>query len=411
MQIYAFMSIDFIKARLENINIPQLLENNKLDFKSEYSRSTSEINTTKYKANLHFCSITVYESGRVMFKGSIHKMHNSIKEIKAPNYKRNNDNYKGFNGNIFYLDEIIYIRKYLCKLLNITAKNIIFENIEFGINCDVDFYPTIFISSLLYQYNKKFEFRYNGNYAEVHHSRYKIKIYNKSEQYGMTKNTLRVELQINKSIEFKKLGISTFEDIKSDTLKRAQELLLKKFDEVVYFDPTIRKKDLEPKDKQKLVLYRDIRYWLEDLEPRRRHRPLKKLRHFIAKYSDNLHSQIRFEIIKKCVMINRPQQSIKCVTINSSNIELNITHDTHRICPITREDISMQKASSFRLSNTGLKHLEKTNSEKFENLKKIFLTGNDNTFEKTVYCKISKQIRNKFYNNRSDFNGNQLRLF
>jgi hypothetical protein len=405
------MSIDFIKARLENINILLLLENNKLNFKSEYSRSTSEINTTKYKAELHFCTITVYESGRVMFNGSIHKMYNSIQGIKAPNYKCKKDTYKGFNGNIFYLDEIIYIRGYLCELLSLTAKDIVFENIEFGINCDVKFNPSIFINSLLYQQNKKFEFRYNGNYAEVRHGRYKIKIYNKSYQYRMAENTLRVELQINKSIELKKIGIRTFADIKPDTIKKAKGLLLKKFDEVIYFDPTTKKKDLKPRDKIKLKLFRDVRYWLEDLEPNRRYLPLKKLRHFISEHSDNLHAQIRSEIIKKCVIINRPQQSIKCVMINSSNIELNITHDTHRICPITREDISMQKADSFRLSNTGLKHLEKHAPKRYEKLKDIFLTGHNNVYENSVYCRISKQIRNKFYNNRSNFNGNQLRLF
>ena len=405
------MSIDYIKARLKNLDISKLLESEKLDFKTEYSRSTSEIDTTKYRAKLHFCEITIYESERVMLTGSIHKMHNSIKNIKASNYELTKDTYKGFNGNTFYLDEIIFIRQYLCKILSTTADNIIFENIEFGINCNVSFDPKIFITALLFQYGKKFEFRYDENYAEVRHSRYKIKIYNKSNQYGMPNKTLRVELKITKSIELKKLGIKTFADINTKTLTTAQELLLKKFDEVVYFDPTIRKKELRTKDKALIKLFRDVRYWLEDLKPNHRQRPLKKLQHITTVNSDNLHAQIKAEIIKKCVIINRPQQSSICVISNSSNIGLNITHDNSKKCPVTGIDISMQYAYSFLGSIKGLKHLEKTNPKKFEFLKEILITGHDNIREKTIYCKIAKQIRNKYYNNRSLYYDNQFRLF
>jgi hypothetical protein len=402
------MPIDYIKARLLNLNIPQLLESDKLDFKTEYSRSTSEIDTTKYKAKIHFCEIIVFNSGRVMFTGSIHKMYNSIKGITSPKYENKKDTYNGYNGNTLHLDEVLCIRKYLSTLLNTTPNNIIFENMEFGTNIKTHFNPNDFINSLLFQYGKRFEFRYENNYAEVRHSRYKIKLYNKSNQYGMTNHTLRIEIKITKSIELKKIGIRTFADIDTNTLKTAEQLLLKKFDEIVYIDPTIRIKELTAKNKATIKLFRDVRYWLEDLKPNHRQRPLKKLHHFNSEHSDNLHSKIKTGIIKKCVTINRPHQVPNCVISNSSNRELNITH---KKCPITGIDISEQRHDSFLLSNKGLKYLEKTDSEIFNHLKEILLTGNNNIYEKTIYCKMSKQIRNRYFNNRALHSSNQLRFF
>lgn len=50
----------------------------------------------------------------------------------------------------------------------------------------------------------------------------------------MQKHTLRVELKLIASDQFKPLGIKTFADINTSTLKKANELLLRRFDEVVY---------------------------------------------------------------------------------------------------------------------------------------------------------------------------------
>ena len=90
--------IDYIKLQILNINIDKLLNNKKLDFKTVVSESTGEI-STKRIATFHYCKITVYDTGIVIFQGSIHKLFNSVKGIIAPNY--NQENYKGFNGNDF----------------------------------------------------------------------------------------------------------------------------------------------------------------------------------------------------------------------------------------------------------------------------------------------------------------------
>jgi len=87
----------------------------------------------------------------------------------------------------------------------------------------------------LFQRGKKFEFRYNDYYAQVEHQRYILKIYNKSNQYGIDTDTLRIETKELKAIDFSRTGIKTFADVNYQTLDNVKEFLLKRFDEVVYY--------------------------------------------------------------------------------------------------------------------------------------------------------------------------------
>lgn len=421
LQIYNYKLIDYIKILLVGIDIDLLLR--KLDFKSEYISNTNEI-SRKQTFDYHFCKITVYDSGIVLFAGSIHKLYNSLKGVKAPNYKpltekqiENGikDCYKGFNGNQFTIDNILEVKKNLLKLFNCKPHQMIFQNTEFGVNLGTSFDPKLFIKGLLYQKGKLFEYRFDNNYAQLEHQRYSLKIYNKSYQYGMDKNVLRVEIKIRKSQELKLLQIETFADITENTLNNAKDLLLKRFDEVVYYDYTINKKKLTKKQKILLKDYSRQLFWLDDIKPNHRDRHKKRLHDLAVNNSENLHKKIMKMINRKCVIINRLSEHQKCVTNNSSSIVVNNTQKglkkTVRFCPITKVDISMQKPDSFLLSNTGLKHLKKTNEELFNLFAKIYLTGHENKREKTIYDRIAKQIRNRYYNNRSLYAEDQSRLF
>ena len=355
--------IDYTKIYLIGINAKRLLLLDYLDFKYEVSEKTGLLTTTKI-AKYHHCKITIKENTKdknnphVIFSGSIHKMWNSLNGIIAPNFKEN-QHYKGFNGNQFELKNIIDIRTHLEELFDCKASQMEFKNIEFGVNTTVAFDPTIFLKGLLYHKGVKFEFQYKDNYSQVELERYILKIYNKSCQYDMTGNVLRVELKFVKMEDLKPVGIKTFADINSSTLEKAKDLLLKKFDEVVYYDYTIKKKNLSERNLELLKNYANPRYWIEELKPNRRDRPKKELNRLILDYSMNLHQQIRTEIIEKCVMINRLIEISKkenCVIINYSNIGVNITQkhfnnqSLKRVnCKMTGLDISMQKEDSILL--------------------------------------------------------------
>ena len=388
--------IDYIKVYLQNINISKLLESSVLNFKSEISQTTGEIDESILVAEYHFCKITIKtikpenEPTRmhVIFSGSIHKMWNSLNEIVAPNYKQNKP-YKGFNGNLFTTTDILEIRKHLEILFDCEASQMVFKNIELGINTTINFNPNLYLKGLLYHKNVLFEYSHFGNYVQAIHQWFILKIYNKSYQYKMTDNVLRVELKIMKMIELKDLLIETFSDINQNTLQKAETILLKRFDEVMHYDYTINKNKLSKLKLEQLKSYSNPRFWIEDLKPNHRDRHKKNLKAITLHFSKNLHQQIRIDIIKKCVTINQLSENQKCVIINHSSIRLDTTQKQNKktiknnlnfelektnICKVTGLDISMQKDNSILLSHTGLRYYYENDEICFEKIKKRYLS-------------------------------------
>ena len=301
--------IDFTKIALQNIDTNRLYDLPILDFKTEVSEKTGEL-ATKKTADYHFCKVIIYDSGLILFTGSIHKFWNSLHNVKAPNYK-DVKQYKGFNGNQFAINDIVEVRQHLEALFNCEPQQMIFQNIEFGINTTPTFNPQLFIKGLLYHNGKPFEFRHKEHFAQAIHQRYYFKIYNKSNQYGMQKHTLRVELKVVKTEDIRCIGIKTFGDIDTLTLTKANELLLKRFDEVVYFDNTITKESLTERQKHTLNNYSNPRYWIDNLTKQKRYKHKNRLQDFILKYSANLHQQIRQNINTKFSIINSLSKSKK----------------------------------------------------------------------------------------------------
>lgn len=307
--------IDYLKIAIRNADINYLKAHDFLNFNRVVSETTGEYQ--KYVvAKHHFCKIKMYDSGFVQFSGSIHKMWNAIQGIKAPNYdkltKRQKISYKGYNGNQFTINDIIEARNYLQFILCCKPHEMILQNIEFGVNTTLDFHPNQFIKGLLYHNGTMFENKFKRHFAHVLHDRYILKLYNKSSQYGMPTHSLRVELHYKKMEDLKACGIKTFADINTSTLHKAKDLLLKRFDEVVYFDKTIDKNSLTKHEKGLIQKYTNRVYWIDDLKPNHRHREKKKLTQMIQNKSKNLKQHIREDIIRKCVTINQLSKSV-CV--------------------------------------------------------------------------------------------------
>lgn len=342
--------IDYVKIKLSNIDVYRLLKLKFLDFKSEISESTGEISTTKTAKYKH-CKITIKENSidkekpHVYFTGSIHKLWNELHQIYAPNHNLN-ETYKGFNGNQFNLKDVIEVRTHLENLFDCTASQMLFENIELGVNIVLEFSPILFLSGLLFHKNKKFESKYSENYFLCEHSNFSMKIYNKGSQYGMSKYILRFELHINRMTEVKELFFKTFADIDQQVIENAKDYLLMRFDEIVYYDNTIDKNKLSKSILDSLTNYSNDSYWINELKPNHRDRPKKELKKIIENYSENLHQQIRTKIIEKCVTINRisnKEKKSKCVIVNHSSIRLDITHNTIKKDEVQKPLLSYQE--------------------------------------------------------------------
>ncbi len=373
--------IDYIKILIKDCDTERLKKLPYLNFRGEYAESTGEVLQT-LKAKHHYCIIEIYKSGTVRLIGSIHKLYNDMKGVFAPNYKANNPRYGGYNGNLFTYSEISEVREHLTTLFDRTPEQMVFQNIEFGINTTPNFKPKLFLDGLLYHQNKGFDSKKNGNYKEVEHQQYWLKVYNKSRQYRMPIDTLRVEIKIKKSKYLKKwVGVETFADITPATLERAKNALLDVFNKVVYYDYTIRKEDLKERTKNTLIKYENPNYWLNELQPHHRDRHRKRLAEIIGKYSDNLYKKIVADIEQKCVTINREfdkTKNQKCVTINSLNIGVTVTPKPTELktkkCLVTGLDISMQKEGSLLLSHTGLKWYFQNDKKEFEKVSKKYLS-------------------------------------
>jgi len=395
--------IDYIKILLSNIDVKHLLKLPYLDFKVEVSDNTGEL-STKRAAEYHFCKITVYDTGIVLFTGSIHKLWNSLNDIKAPNYK-NIETYKGFNGNQFTLENIIEVRNHLENLFDCEPQQMIFQNIELGVNTTPVFNPKLYIKGLLYHKNKLFEYRYNNNLAQAIHQRLIFKIYNKSHQYTMSEYTLRIELKITKAEELKTIGIRTFANINVNTLDKAKQMILRRFDEVMHYDYTINKKGLTRAQNQLLESYSNPRYWINDLKPQHRHRHKIRLQEITLKHSKNLHQQLMQDIIKKCVMINQLSESSKCVIINSSSIGLNITQIPIKIktkkCSVTGIELTHENEDAKYIRTSTLNYIHNYDVKAFEEVCSFLLShtqGNRPKFESGIIKHLAKQVRNRYYN-------------
>ena len=414
--------IDYVKILLKDIDVNSVFRIPILDFKTELSEKTGEISTKKI-AEYHFCKVIIYDSGLVLFTGSIHKLWNSLNKINAPNIKEVKQ-YNGFNGNHFTIKDIIEVREHLEKLFNCSSEQMIFQNIEFGINTTPVFNPQLFLKGLLYHNGKPFEFRHKEHFAQAIHQRYYFKIYNKSNQYGISEYTLRVELKVVKTEDIRHIEIKTFEDINTSTLHKANELLLKRFNEVVYYDNTIVKDSLTERQKQTLDRYSNPRYWIDNLTKQNRLHHKNKLKKIILKYSANLQQQINQNINQKLLLINckiKPKkkentlpinhlsESTNTLLINHSSIGLNSTittteniprKESHK-CKVTGADISMQKVGSILLSHTGLKYYYKNDINEFNRIKNKYLSKKwiDADFE-TQIKELAHNIRNKSNNQK-----------
>tara|TARA_R110000796_G_scaffold252631_3_gene389369 strand:- start:29345 stop:30256 length:912 start_codon:yes stop_codon:yes gene_type:complete len=296
--------VDYIKLLLTDINLQRLGNLPYLEFIRGVSERTGEL-LDKKEANYHYCKITVYDTGTIVFSGSLHKLCNSLKNLNPSKFNNN----KGFNGNQFTFKDLVEMKNHLMKLFDCEPDQMQIRSIEIGINAEPEFDPALFIKGLLYHKNKMFEYRYNGDFARVSHQHFDLKIYNKSSQYGMNTFTLRFELKFSKMFEMKSIGIQTFADINQNNLKDACKLLLKRFAEVVYYDKTIYNHGLKKPQIKSLERYSNPRYWIDELKPNHRHRHKEKLNQIILNNSQNLYQKLRTEMIKKCSIITQLPES------------------------------------------------------------------------------------------------------
>jgi hypothetical protein len=183
-----------------------------------------------------------------------------------------------------------------------------------------------------------------------------------------------------------KYGIKTLADFNKSDKSIFVDKLLKKWEELIFYDPTI--KTLKKWDK-----YSNINFW-RNVSIKQKSKHLKRLNHLIKTQSQNIKGQISNLIL----------ENIKGVQNSDLSKE--------RTCKLTGIDISNQRPDSSLLSHTGLKLLKDKNLKQYNLIKKGFLSTNWMTSSEQKQIKeIAHNIRSKYIYQKNHIDQNQLNLF
>lgn len=208
------------KGLMELTNKLSMLTGEILEYPKKGSDSNLQISITQFSATI---------------LGSLHKYKNLIWDTGEQNYD---------DFNFCQIQEVIrgLIKKYDIE------KDTLLTNLEFGFNLAVSKDPKTIIDNnvLMNNFksaNKNLKFSGSGDYKEFQITDYRIKIYNKSKQYKLKDNILRVELKIIQKRLLQSLGIHCLEDLlDKKALKRLFKLFIEKFEGLIIvddFDPEI----------------------------------------------------------------------------------------------------------------------------------------------------------------------------
>jgi len=240
-------------------------------------------------------SITKTKEGFIL-AGSLHKYRSIIKGIATCEQI---DKHQGYNGDLFTLQDITETIAHLCGVLDISPHVCTLQNIEIGVNNVVTFAPFDFLKGVLYHRNDYSPtIKHEGNYIQFEHAQYYIKLYNKGRQYELPNNVIRVEIKVMKMQKLIEAGIniSTLADINESTLKQAFNLLYNEFNEVIYYDYSLKTEGLTEAKQRKVLEYQNRTFW-KGLDRQQKKNSRKQLSSLIDKHSDNYKGQIQRQMI------------------------------------------------------------------------------------------------------------------
>jgi hypothetical protein len=270
------MPVDFIKARLLNVDIPKLINNKLFSQKTETYIDKDEGECSKLILEYKNLVVTIYKNKVAILTGSLHYLYN--------NGEHNYNNFT-FSSLINTLDEV-------ANLLGLKLYQFKIQNIEFGINIKLPYNVSNITSNLLTHNQKEFLKPDNYDYKVAKHQRYWLKVYNKGEQFNRPNNILRVELKYKKMTELNKIGLHTFLDLlNKDQHNQLLTILLDKWSKALLYDFTIDKTQLRPLHFKKSLEFQNQNYWL-NLSSQERTRQKKLLQTLSLEYGANTHQQI-----------------------------------------------------------------------------------------------------------------------
>lgn len=309
--------IDYIKINLTQGYDEILLSNELLDFYSSVNVGTAEVRTVNdrgreivpyqqaYYKGLRF---KVYETGRVLIDGSLHK------------YFNNGDH----NHNDFDIVDLKRVIIEIISLFQISPKDAEITQLELGVNLQFRYSTSQILQNLFFHRKVAFmqcETKTEGNYYQVKHGQYRLKFYDKSLQYrgiGMEiPETLRLEVNMS--------GVKLRRDFK---IRNLHDLLRKPFSELItffadeielilFYDFTI------DSSSKRLLNYSNRNYWQGLIDGGRtsaydKHR--SQLKGLISSSSEEVLGQLAEEVEGKSLFLTKGGKSIEDICIGLIDI-------------------------------------------------------------------------------------------
>lgn len=246
--------IDNVKFQIiERNEFENLIISNKLiDLTSTINYYTGEISLYPKKGKHKNLEISITPNYAYLW-GSLHKFNNL-------NLLNEDQNYNAFN--YCQINDIVELLTHQFNIKNKTS----LTNLEFGFNINTKLNPQHILdyNVLMYKYknhNREDKFSGKGDFKEFKTTDFNIKIYNKSKQYSLNENLLRIELKITSKRYLQKLDVFKLEDLQDKSvLYGLFRRFLKEFNELVIVDD-FYSLDIPKTDLENLTKFTNPNFW------------------------------------------------------------------------------------------------------------------------------------------------------
>lgn len=276
--------IDYFKIGLFDQQFRKLiLENPLLNFEARVKDAEIISQTATYK-NMKVC----VNDRQTIISGSLHKFWDS----------------NGTNSSDFPMEPLRPAIIELSHLFGFNPADAVILGLEYGVNV-IPVAPTdeLISRAICYDCRHPFESMQGitgaGNGKEARLSNYRIKIYDKGLQYGLSEPLLRFECKTKRSIDLKETGAHTLQDLtNSEVLRRLGQELISRFESILFHE----KLDETLMSHKEQLFYHDAAnpYLWQSLKPWKRNDNKAKFAKLLEKHGGgSLKSNLRKQIADK----------------------------------------------------------------------------------------------------------------
>lgn len=246
--------IDYVRCYWKDKNeVERYLRDNKywLEPYSFTNISTGEMSDSTWTNIENF--FVKYSSKSAFLEGSMHKFYNLVNE-------RSNQNYSDYSLSQI-IDSVDYLRGSFPPINSASV-----TQLEFGFNLITQTKPEKIIEDNVFMFKYKppnytDDYGVGGCLKQFKKYNYWLKVYDKSKQFGLNENILRIEIKYKRRPGFKFSNINSIEDLYNPTyLNLLYDDLKNRVGQLTVIDNYLDQ-SIESKDLISLNKYENSNYW------------------------------------------------------------------------------------------------------------------------------------------------------